>query len=77
MPLYHYQAYDSKGKSKKGYIEARNEQEARDRLREMGVMVKTVGIKAKSSSKQNLATCRSLYFYITTIPARQRRSAPL
>jgi general secretion pathway protein F/type IV pilus assembly protein PilC len=54
MPLFHYQAYDAKGKSKKGYIEARTEQEARDRLREMGVMVKSVGLKTKTSSKQNL-----------------------
>lgn len=54
MPLFHYQAYDSKGKSKKGYIEAQGEKEAKDKLRDMGIMVTTIGLKEKSSTRQNL-----------------------
>ncbi|MBA3958525.1 MAG: type II secretion system F family protein [Parachlamydiaceae bacterium] len=54
MPMFQYQALDRLGKSKKGFIEAHNEREARTLLRDQGVMVKTLSLQAKSSSKENL-----------------------
>lgn len=54
MPLYQYQALDKQGKRKKGLIEAQGEKEAKEKLREMGVMVSSLAIKTKMSSRQNL-----------------------
>lgn len=54
MPLYQYQALDAKGKRKKGLIEAQGEREAKDKLRDMGVMVTSLAIKTSMSSRQNL-----------------------
>lgn len=54
MTLYHYQALDSAGKKKSGFVDAHNEREAKNVLRDQGLMVKQLSIKTAVSSKQNL-----------------------
>ncbi len=54
MPLFQYQALDSKGHKHRGVIEAQSEREAKDKLRERGLMVAQMSAKAGISSKQNL-----------------------
>lgn len=54
MPVYSYQALDSLGKKRKGNIEAHNEREAKEILREQGAMVTQLIARSASSSKQNL-----------------------
>jgi len=53
MPLYHYQALDSRAGRHQGVIEAPNEKEARAKLRERGLMVSSLSTKAKISTRQN------------------------
>jgi Type II secretory pathway, component PulF len=54
MPLYQYNALDMQGKKKKGLIEAQGEREAKEKLREMGVMVTQLTIKTGMASKNSL-----------------------
>ena len=54
MPLYHYQAIDSKGKKMKGFLEAFNEQDAKLKLKEQGVFLTALSAKSALLSKQNL-----------------------
>jgi len=54
MPLYQYQALDSRGSKHKGLVEAGNEREAKDNLRGQGLMVSRLSIKSGVSSKENL-----------------------
>lgn len=54
MPVYHYQALGLNGKKIKGHVEAHNEREAKDLLREQGSMVTKLLLKEKVSSKQQL-----------------------
>lgn len=54
MPIYHYQALDSSGKKRKGYIEAGSEREAKEILRTQSCMVTRIGIKTETSSKGQL-----------------------
>jgi len=54
MPIFYYQALNLKGKRIKGHIEAHNEREAKDLLREQGSMVTKLAVKTKTSSKQQL-----------------------
>lgn len=54
MPLYHYQALDSVGKKKTGMIEAQGDKEAKDKLREMGLLLTKLEVKTGVQSKQNL-----------------------
>jgi general secretion pathway protein F len=54
MPLYDYQAIDSKGKRVKGLIDGDNESEAKMKLREQGIMVTKLVIKKKMSGRENL-----------------------
>lgn len=54
MPLFQYQAVDSSGKKRKGLIEAQNERDAKETLREQGVMVTSLQIKKGGSSRENL-----------------------
>src|SRR5262245_50844366 len=54
MPLYQYSALDSHGKKRSGLIEAHGEKEAKEKLREQGVMVMTLAQKTAGSSKENL-----------------------
>lgn len=54
MPLFQYQALDNKGKKQNGVIEAQIEREAKEKLRERGLMVTQLSVKTRVSSKQNL-----------------------
>ena len=45
MALYQYHALDALGKRKNGLIEAQSEKEAKEKLRDMGMMVIDVPIK--------------------------------
>ncbi|MEI8364841.1 MAG: type II secretion system F family protein [Parachlamydiaceae bacterium] len=62
MPLYQYQAVDSKGKRKQGLIEAQGEREAKDKLREMNVIIIRLGLKKGMSSRQSLKGDKLLAF---------------
>lgn len=53
MPLYQYHAIGS-GKRNTGVIEAQNERDARNLLREQGIMVKDLTLKNATSSRENL-----------------------
>ena len=55
MPMYSYQAVESSGKKRNGFIEAHSERDAKGILREQGVMVSRIAEKTKLSSKQNLS----------------------
>lgn len=54
MPIYQYQSLDSAGKKRTGMVEGQNERDARERLREKGLMVTKLTSKSKTSSRQNL-----------------------
>lgn len=54
MPIFHYQYVDSKGKKRSGVIEAQGDREAKEKLREQGVLVTQMEAKGKISKKQNL-----------------------
>ncbi len=54
MPLYHYQALDKTSKKRSGLIEAQNEKDGKDKLREQGLMVVRIVEKTSGSSKENL-----------------------
>lgn len=62
MPLFEYQAYDQKGKKQSGVIEALVEREAKQKLREKGLMVSRIAAKTRVSSKQNLTGDNLLAF---------------
>lgn len=55
MPVYEYQAYDSSGKSVRGVFEAPNEADAKDKLREQGLMVSALGTPSGKRSKHSLS----------------------
>lgn len=54
MPLYQYQALDRTGKKVNGIIEAQEERDAKEKLRDQGVMVINISLKTSTTSKQNL-----------------------
>ena len=54
MPLYHYQALESDGKKRSSFIEAHNEREAKDILRQQGLMIVNLSEKNNTTSKQKL-----------------------
>lgn len=54
MPLYQYQSVDSKGKKLSGTLEALNEKDARNKLREQGLMVVQLGLQSSLSGKRTL-----------------------
>lgn len=62
MPVYHYVALDDKGKRRKGFIDASNEIEAKQKLRDQGVLVTSLGVTAGLKRKQNLSTENLLSF---------------
>lgn len=64
MPLYQYQALDAKAKKRQGFIEAHNEREAKETLRQQGVMVTRISPKSGLSSKQKLKGDNLLAFTI-------------
>lgn len=54
MALYQYQALDTSGKKRVGFIEASDESDAKAKLREQGLMVSALSSKASVDNKQNL-----------------------
>lgn len=54
MPLFQYQAIEKKGKKRSGFIEATDENDAKSKLREQGLMISSLSTKVNVSSKQNL-----------------------
>jgi general secretion pathway protein F/type IV pilus assembly protein PilC len=64
MPLYQYQYVDAHGKRKTGSIEAQGDREAKDKLREQGVLVTQLQVKNKISRKQNLKGDHLLAFTV-------------
>lgn len=54
MPLYQYQALDRSGKKITGMIEAQEERDAKEKLRDQGLMVAKLTLKTATTSKQNL-----------------------
>jgi general secretion pathway protein F len=54
MALYQYQALDSSGKKRAGFIEAIDETEAKGKLRDQGLMVSSLAAKAAVAPRQNL-----------------------
>lgn len=64
MPVYHYHAMDSRGKKRSGLIEANTEKEAKERLREQGVMIVQISEKEGESSRQNLKGDNLLTFTV-------------
>jgi general secretion pathway protein F len=54
MALYQYQALDTSGKKRSGFIEAIDETEAKGKLREQGLMVSQISPKASVAQKHNL-----------------------
>jgi len=54
MPLFHYVALTSKGKKKTGLIEAQEERDAKNKLRDMDLMVVSVSPKTRVTKSQNL-----------------------
>lgn len=54
MPLYNYQAIDSQGKKLSGLIDAHNEREAKNKLREQGLMMTKLAVKKGATRKENL-----------------------
>jgi len=55
VPLYQYQALERQGKKRAGFSEATDENDAKAKLREQGIMVKSLTSKVTVSSKQNLS----------------------
>lgn len=62
MPVFHYQAIDEKGKKRKGFIEAANLSDAKQKLREQGVLVTELKSGAALKKKQNLSSTQLLAF---------------
>ncbi|MCB1111236.1 MAG: type II secretion system F family protein [Chlamydiales bacterium] len=54
MPLFYYEAIDRRGKKLSGVVEGQNDREARQKLRDQGIMVTNLSSRAKVSSKENL-----------------------
>ena len=64
MPLYQYQYVDAHGKRKSGSIDAQEDREARNKLREQGILVTQLQAKSKISKKQNLKGDNLLAFTV-------------
>lgn len=62
MPVFHYQAIDGKGKKIKGFVEAMNEPEAKQKLREQGVMLTKLGGQSAFKRRQHLNSDQLLAF---------------
>ena len=64
MALYQYSAIDGQGKKRSGLIEAQNEKEAREKLRDQGIMVVTVSTNTRGSRRQSLRGDNLLNFTV-------------
>lgn len=54
MPLYQYKAIDAEARKVSGIVEAQNENEAKSKLRERGLMVSTINTKIRISRRDNI-----------------------
>lgn len=54
MALYQYQAINAEGKKRNGVIEAQSEKDAKEKLRDQGLMVAKIEVKKSISQRQNL-----------------------
>lgn len=54
MPIYEYQAYEKGGKATQGMVDAPSEIEAKEKLRDQGLMVKKLGAPSRKRSKHGL-----------------------
>jgi general secretion pathway protein F len=54
MPLYQYHALDKSGKKRSGLIEAQNEKEGKEKLRDQGLMVAHISVKTSGTRRENL-----------------------
>lgn len=54
MPVFHYQALETTGRKIKGFVEAQNEKEAKQKLREQSIMVTKIEVNASLKSSQHL-----------------------
>ncbi len=54
MPIYQYQYVDSSGKRKASSVDAKNDSEAKNKLREQGLLVTQLSLKKAIQRKQNL-----------------------
>lgn len=64
MPLYQYQYVDGQKRKRSGIIEAQGDREAKEKLREQGLLVIQLSLKDKVSKKQNLKGDQLLAFTI-------------
>lgn len=64
MPLYQYQYIDSKGKKHSGLIDAMGDREAKEKLREQGLIITHLSLKSKIRGRQNLTGEHLLAFSI-------------
>jgi general secretion pathway protein F len=64
MPVYQYQYVDSLGKRKTSSIDAQNDAEAKNKLREQGLLVTQLGVKNQIHRKQNLKGDNLLAFTV-------------
>jgi general secretion pathway protein F len=54
MPLYQYQALDKFGKKRSGLIEAQNEKDGKEKLRDQAMMVTAISVKSGGAARENL-----------------------
>lgn len=64
MPLYQYQYVDGQRKKRSGVIEAQGDREAKEKLREQGLLIIQLQVKNKVGKKQNLKGDHLLAFTI-------------
>lgn len=62
MPVFHYQSVDDKGKKRKGFIEASSLGDAKQKLREQGILVINLSSSVSLKKKQNLNSSQLLAF---------------
>lgn len=62
MPIYHFKAIDNSGKRRKGFIEAQNLQDAKDKLRAQDVMLTTISTQGSFFGKQTIKGDQLLAF---------------
>jgi general secretion pathway protein F/type IV pilus assembly protein PilC len=76
MPLFYYRAINPSGKKQKGFIEAFNERDAKQKLREQGVFVTQLTTKSSLLSSQNLKG-ENLYNFTTLLTQLISSGIPL
>lgn len=64
MPLFQYQYVDAQGKRRGGMIEAQGDREAKEKLREQGLIITKLSSKSNLQNKQNLKGDNLLTFTV-------------